>query len=106
MFIINGIVWYICFVEPYEEVLYDYWNDCYTVATTDERYHTIFISNDVDDEFLLKILEHELYHCYEFSGIAYDLPIYYEELVADFIATYGQELIDTAYDLHRRITYY
>lgn len=106
MFEINGIVWSICFVSPYDEILYDYVNDTFTVATTDLLTHTIYISDDVDDEFLLKILKHELYHCYEFSGVTYDIPTFMEEQVSDFIATYGEELIELAYELHEQLTYY
>lgn len=106
MFVINDIVWSICFVNPYDEILYDYINDCYTVATTDWLTKTIYISDNVNDIFLLKILKHELYHCYEFSCLAYDLPLFYEEQVSDFIATYGEELIDLAYELFAELTYY
>ena len=106
MFELNGIVWSICFVRPYDNILYDYINDCYTVATTDFLTKTIYISIDVDDEFLLKILKHELYHCYEFSEIAYDLPLLYEEGTSNFIAMYGEDLIDLAYLLYNQLTYY
>ncbi|MBQ0035594.1 MAG: hypothetical protein KBT35_01615 [Firmicutes bacterium] len=106
MFWINGIQWKICFVDPDDYILYDYYNDCMTVATTDLYSHTIYIADNIDDIFLIKILKHELYHCYEFSNVAYDLPTCYEELVADFMATYGEELIDNAYELYKQITYY
>lgn len=106
MFIINGFVWRVLFVDPNSYVLYDFRNNIMSVATTDLYTHTIYISWDVDDLFLIKILKHEIYHCYEFSKIAYDLPTVYEEIVADFIATYGEDIINLAYDVYDQITYY
>lgn len=106
MFTINGITWNILFVNPYSPILYDYYNNVQSVAATNYLNHTIYIANDIDDAFLIKILKHELYHCYEFSNIAYDLPTYYEEYVADFIATYGEELINIVYDVYEQLTYY
>lgn len=106
MFELNGIIWDICFVNPYDYILYDIRNNVITVATTDLYTHTIYIANNVSDEFLLKILKHELYHCYEFSGLAYDLPTFYEEHTADFIANRGNELLDLASDIYNVLTYY
>lgn len=76
----------------------------FSVATTDWLTRCIYLSDELYGSFLLKVLKHELYHCYEFSQIAYDLPVYEEELVADFIATYGEELINLAYDLYYKLT--
>lgn len=106
MFQLNGIVWDIIFVNPENPILFDTYNNIMSVATTDWNTKTIYIANNVNDEFLLKIIKHELYHCYEFSMLAYDLPLFYEEHVADFIATYGEQLLDLAYDLHAKLTYY
>lgn len=99
MICINGIVWDICFVDSGDPILYDSYNNQMSVATTDLFTHTIYIDRTVDDYFLLKIIKHELYHCYEFSRATYDLPVLYEECVADFVATHGEDLIDIAYDV-------
>lgn len=100
MFVLNGIEWDICFVEPYSPILFDYRNNVQSVATTDFNTKCIYLSNELYGDFLIKVLKHELYHCYEFSSISYDFPIGEEELIADFIATYGEDLINLAYDLY------
>lgn len=61
------------------------------------------MSNSIDKSLLSKVIIHELYHCYEFSNIAYDLPVYYEEYVADFMATYGDKLLRQAKNIWRNI---
>lgn len=99
MFEINGFIWDICFVNKYNPILYDYLNQMQSIAVTDFAQQCIFISNSIDDRLLYKVIKHELYHCYEFSKIAYDLPVYEEEWVADFIAMYGEDLIILANDL-------
>lgn len=98
MIVINDVVWDICFVNEDDPILYDYLYNTMSVATTDLMSHTIYINRYVDDLFLLKILKHEIYHAYEFSKVTYDLPPFYEECVADFIATHGENLINIAYN--------
>lgn len=105
MFYINGIKWNVCFVNCDNPILYDYINNVFSVATTDLLTHTIYISNEIYGNFLYKVLKHEIYHCYEFS-MTYDFPTYYEEIIADFIANYGEELIDIAQNVYEQITYY
>lgn len=75
-----------------------------SVATTDYYDKCIYLSDNLYGDFLLKVIKHELYHCYEFSNIAYNLPTFYEENVAAFISNYGEELIDLAYDICNRIS--
>lgn len=55
--------------------------------------HTIYIDNDINGFLLKRVICHELTHAAMFSyGI--DLSIEQEELFADLIATYGEEIID------------
>jgi hypothetical protein len=61
---------------------------------------TIYISSAIeDDDYLFqKVLCHEVVHAAMFSYGIY-LPYDQEELMADIIATYGEEIIDIANNL-------
>ena len=91
MFIINGITWNIKFVEPYSDYLRRS-DGSLTVGVTDFPKKTVYLSELLKGAFLRKVMAHELTHCFCFS---YDivLDIDEEERMADFIATYGEELI-------------
>lgn len=103
MFEINGIVWSIRFIDFNSPILYDYMNHVQSIATTDARMRTIFISNRIHGNLLYKVIKHELYHCYEFSKVAYDLPTYEEEWVAEFISNYGDDIINLAKKIYFKI---
>lgn len=91
MFVINGNLWKIVIVEPDSELLYRS-DGSRTVAVTDGNERTVFVSNEVQGSFLKKVISHEIVHCFAFS---YDL--YFdeqtEEFIADFVATYGRNVI-------------
>lgn len=101
MFIINGIQWDIVFVEQYNDNLRRS-DGSITVGVTDFPQRTVFLSNLLKGPFLRKVTAHELTHCFCFS---YDLTfdIEEEERMADFIATYGEELIYLLDDVMRNI---
>lgn len=78
-----------------------------TVATTDPSTLSIYISDELDDEFLTRVLIHELGHCTIFSfGLLGDIhrmvyPLYWEEAeewVCNFIADYGMMIFSIAKD--------
>lgn len=100
MFIVNGHIWYIEFVNPYSPLLQRS-DGSYTVGMTDMNTHTIYISNNVYGEFLHKIFKHELCHVY---ALEYDIyfPPFYEEVFADALATYGQSIINQSNELCNR----
>ena len=63
-----------------------------TVGMCDNETRTIYIDSTLNGKFLKKVLCHELTHAAMFSyGI--ELSIEQEELLADLIATYGEEII-------------
>lgn len=90
--IVNGIKWNLDFVSPNSDVLRRK-NGEYTVGMTDLNTHTIYISNSISGSFFHKVLRHELCHAYCISYGIY-LPIIYEEILCDAIATYGESIID------------
>lgn len=75
------------------------------VATTDPKTLCIYLSDELYGEFLRTVLKHELGHCAMFSynllpaihGFASpDKWIEAEEWVCNFIADYGEEILDIA----------
>lgn len=92
MFKINNLSWSISFVSPHSKLLQRS-NGSYTVGMTDLNTHTIYISNSIKGEFLGKVIRHELCHAYCVSFGIY-LPIQYEEILCDALATYGSSIID------------
>lgn len=100
----NGYVWRIIRVNPHSSYLIDRTNQM-RVATTDPRTLCIYLSSDLEGEFLTTVLLHELGHCVIFS---YDLlddirsvvdPEYWieaEEWVCNFIADYGRQVFQIA----------
>lgn len=91
MFTINGQEWYIKFVPPYDEI-FRINNREFTIGVCDGEERIIYIANNLRGYLLKKVLCHEIVHAAMFS---YDVWLNYEqeELLADLIATYGEEII-------------
>lgn len=103
----NGYFWKIRFVEPYDKFLVDR-TGTRTVATTDPRTHTVYLSRELRGDFLIQVFLHELGHC---VMVSYDLlddihrmvaPEYWieaEEWICNFVADYGFQIFSVAYDI-------
>ena len=102
MFTINGELWFIKFVSPYNPMLYRS-DGSRSVAAADDATNTIYINNTLDGLFLKKVLCHEITHAAMFSYNV-ELNVQQEELLADLIATYGQEIIDITNKIFTRMT--
>jgi len=72
-----------------------------TLGVTDDVEKTVYISDMLTDTKLDKVLCHELCHVYSFS-YELDIPIATEELIADFLATYGRDIFMVADDILQR----
>ena len=92
MFKINGIDWEVKYVSPNHPKL-QYPIGEYALGSCDEATHTIFLSINIPIWKLKKVLCHEITHAAMFSYQVY-MTVDQEELVADLIATYGEEIID------------
>lgn len=104
-FAMNGYLWYVEFVDSYDDVLIDR-TGTLRVATTDPNTHRVYLSDDLYGDFLIRVLVHELGHC---TMISYNLlddihrmvqPEYWleaEEWICNFIADYGLQLFRIAY---------
>lgn len=94
MFTINGIVWNLRLVEPHSTMLMRS-DNTYTFGMTDRNTQCIYISNRINGSFFDRVLCHELCHAF---CLSYNLTmdIQTEEIVADFLATYGREVFALA----------
>lgn len=101
MFNINGEEWRIVSVSFNHPKLYRS-NGSLAVATCDDNSKTIYLNNTLKGKFLKKVLCHEITHAAMFSYNV-DLTIDQEELLADLIATYGEEIIQITNKVFKRM---
>lgn len=101
MFYINGRKWLLKFVPSYSSILQKS-DGSLSVATCDDITSTIYVNNSLRGNFLRKVLCHEITHAAMFSyGVT--LSIDQEELLADLISTYGDEIIDVTNKIFYKI---
>jgi len=101
MFNINGDDWGIKLVSSNHPKIKRN-NNSYALGSCDNTTKTIYISDIVPAGKLKKVLCHEITHAAMFSyGI--DLTIDQEELIADLIATYGEEIINITNKIFKKI---
>lgn len=87
---INGELWRVRLVPPQHPILYRNGNPA--LGCCDDITKTIYISNIMSQREMKKVLCHEIVHAAMYS---YDVGIndHVEEIVADLIATYGNEIM-------------
>jgi len=91
---INGREWEIVYVNPDDERLINA-DGIYTLGVTIGYDNAVYINNQLTGPLLDKVLSHELCHVFCFSYHIW-LDMQTEELIADFLATYGREIFDVA----------
>ena len=101
MFIINGVEWFLNFVQPFHPKLQRS-NGSFAAGACDNITQTIYINDQLPQLMLKKVLCHEITHAAMFS---YDivLTLDQEELLADLIATYGEEIIEVTNKIFSKI---
>lgn len=101
MFNINGFQWYVKFVQPNSSHLVRD-DGSLTIGMCDNNTRTIYINETLNGKKLKKVLCHELTHAAMFS---YEIYLTYEqeEVVADIIATYGEEIISITQMLFEKL---
>ena len=100
-FVINRISWQVRIVPPtYPALLMNY--DMFTLGCCDNITKTIFIADGLDEVKFRKVLAHEITHAAMFS---YDvhLTLDQEELLADIISTYGNEIANVTNKVFKKI---
>ena len=98
---INGEDWEILLVSPFHPLLLMS-NGNYAIGACDDPTKTIVINEELNSYYIKKVLCHELTHAAMYS---YNVELTYEqeELLADIIATYGQEIIGMTNLLFKRL---
>jgi Zn-dependent peptidase ImmA (M78 family) len=101
MFTVNNETWDIALVAP-EHPMLQRSDGSFTIGVCDDNKKVIFINDTLDNVLFKKVLCHELTHAAMFS---YDvnLGIDEEEILAEIIATYGEEIISITNMLFERI---
>ena len=92
MFVINGEIWYVFYVQPNHPALYRP-DGSLTIGACDDSTKIIYVNNMLDEYMTRRVLCHEITHAAMFSYNIL-LTIDQEELIADLIATYGDEIIN------------
>jgi hypothetical protein len=68
----------------------------------DDNLKTIFVATGLSTTLLKKVLCHEIVHAAMFSYNV-ELTLEQEELIADLIATYGEEIIEITNQMFKKI---
>ena len=90
--IINGIRWGVRLVAPSHPMLLTPWKT-HALGVCDKPTRTIYIDKTLKREKLKETLCHEIVHASMFS-YKIDLSYNEEEMVADLISNYGNEIIN------------
>ena len=91
MFLINNVYWKLALVSP-DFPLLRRGSGEYSIGACDNLTRTIYINNTLHGGLLKKVLCHEIVHAAMFSYNV-DLSLEQEEILADIISTYGEEII-------------
>ena len=91
MFLINNVYWKLAFVPPNFPLLQRL-NGEYTIGACDNLTRTIYINETLQGNLLKKVLCHQITHAAMFSYNV-NLSVQQEELIADLISTYGDQIV-------------
>ena len=89
-FTINGTMWRVQYENPLSGELRRS-DSTISLGVTDRNAHTIYLSDKLQGFMQRKVLIHEVCHAICMSYDVY-LPIEQEEILCDFVATYGDEV--------------
>lgn len=90
MIIINGERWRVRLVPPSDPSLI--FPSGKALGCCSDITKTIYINNTLSPSLLKKVLLHEITHAVLYS-YNISIPNYEEEIIADLIATYGNEIV-------------
>lgn len=103
MIAINGVEWSLHFVPPLDSSLMRS-DGSITIGMCDSDSRSIYIADDLNGYMTKKVLCHELVHASMFSyGVR--LSVDQEELVADLLATYGEEIVEKTNLIFSKLSY-
>ena len=89
--IVNGVRWRVHLVSPAHPMLLTPWKT-HALGVCDKVTQTICIDNTLSPRTLKEVLCHELVHAFMFS---YNIDLSYdeEELVAELMSEYGEDIL-------------
>ena len=99
---INGEDWKIYIVSSNHPSLQRS-DGSFTLGCCDDYLKSIFIIENLTDYYFKKVLCHELVHACMYSYNV-ELNDYQEEVLADLVATYGQEIIFITNTIFKRLS--
>lgn len=91
MFLINNVYWKLAFVSPDFPLLKRMSGES-SIGACDNLTRTIYINETLSGDLLKKVLCHEITHAAMFSYNV-SLTIEQEEIIADIISTYGEQVV-------------
>lgn len=100
MFNINGIDWQVLWVPANHPKLKR--DNKFALGSCDNNTHTIYLSYKTPRYKIKKVLCHEITHAAMFSYNVY-MTIDQEELIADLLSTYGEEIIFITNKIFKKI---
>ena len=89
--IINGVRWQVRLVSPAHPLLLTPWKT-HALGVCDKITQTICVDKTLSPHLLKEVLCHELVHAFMFS-YAIDLSYEEEEMVAEIMSQYGEDII-------------
>ena len=92
MFSINGEQWRLLFV-PSNHVALLKPSGKFAIGACDDYTKTIYLDKSLTGDYLKKVMCHEITHAAMFS-YNISLSLQQEELIADLMSTFGDEIID------------
>ena len=91
--IINGVRWRVLLVSPAHPLLLTPWKT-HALGVCDKVTQTICVDETLSPQLLKEVLCHEIVHAFMFSYMI-DLSYSEEELVAELMSQYGEEILET-----------
>ena len=91
--IINGVRWVTRLVSPAHPMLLTPWKT-HALGVCDKVTQTICVDETLSPQLLKEVLCHEIVHAFMFSYMI-DLSYSEEELVAELMSQYGEEILET-----------
>ena len=91
--IINGVRWRVRLVSPAHPLLLTPWQS-HALGVCDKVTQTICVDETLSPQSLKEVLCHEIVHAFMFSYMI-DLSYSEEELVAELMSQYGEEILET-----------
>lgn len=91
--IINGVRWRVRLVSPAHPLLLTPWKT-HALGVCDKVTQTICVDETLSPQLLKEVLCHEIVHAFMFSYMI-DLSYSEEELVAELMSQYGENILET-----------